>query len=309
MNIATIINYCSNEKAFLEKVISGVNSFSKSIFVVVCDHFFNGEKEDIAQIKKDAQRLAMAQFIVYPYEKRLEHTKIFKRIGQANFWHSFSRYLGFSKLTDAVDYVLFLDADEVVDGDAFNRWLLTDEYKQFDVMKLANYWYFLFEHLRAKVFEDSAVLIKKNRITANLLLTKEERNTLYDVLNGPKKRMVLGVDSKPMIHHYSWVRSQAQMLKKVMSWGHKNDKDWTKLVTEAFEKKDLKKDFVHGYELEKIDKIFSNPPLFNPNHVNNYYQVSAEEVIELLEKKTQRLFRLFNFFSKDKIIAEKKSSF
>ena len=28
-------------------------------------------------------------------------------------------------------------------------------------------------------------------------------------------RMQLGVDGQPMVHHFSWVRSEAMMLKKV----------------------------------------------------------------------------------------------
>ena len=55
-----------------------------------------------------------------------------------------------------------------------------------------------------------------------------------------------------MVHHYSWVRSKKEMLKKVLSWGHKTDRNWKALVEKEFEKEKVNKDFIHGYEYEDV---------------------------------------------------------
>ena len=62
-----------------------------------------------------------------------------------------------------------------------------------------------------------------------------------------------GLDDKPMIHHYSWVRTYKEMLKKVKHWGHTKDKDWTSLVHEEFKKDFDGTDFVHNYKYDKVE--------------------------------------------------------
>ena len=65
--------------------------------------------------------------------------------------------------------------------------------------------------------------------------------------------MVNGLDSEPMIHHYSWVRTYEEMLKKVKHWGNTKDKDWTTMVHKEFEKDFDGTDFVHNYEYNKVE--------------------------------------------------------
>jgi hypothetical protein len=42
------------------------------------------------------------------------------------------------------------------------------------------------------------------------------------------------------------------MLKKVRSWGHKEDRNWEDLVEKEFSQEFSGKDFVHGYEFTKV---------------------------------------------------------
>jgi hypothetical protein len=102
-------------------------------------------------------------------------------------------------------------------------------------MKLANYWYFREPIYRAKnIIEDSIVFIKKNHAD-NIALTMHthERTATYDLCPGNKKRNIL-MNNIPIFHHFSWVRTHKQMLRKVTSWGHKNDKNYTSFVNEEF---------------------------------------------------------------------------
>jgi hypothetical protein len=227
------------------------------VIVPACDHFFDGRPEDSQALSSVFSRFPDCEFFLYPFDEEAIPKKIYQKVGKNNFWHSFSRYLGYLHLQKDVEYVLFLDADEIVESEKFLQWLNTEEYKKHHVMKLANYWYFRDVRYRAKVFEDSCVLIKKKKLSKKLLLQKEERNALYDLKKRKKIRMVMGLDAKPMIHHYSWVRSKEEMLKKVRSWGHKDDKDWSRLVEEEFKNAFSGKDFIHGYEYDVIAPFIS----------------------------------------------------
>jgi hypothetical protein len=70
-------------------------------------------------------------------------------------------------------------------------------------------------------------------------------------------RLAPGWD-RPLVHHYSWVRTREQMLRKVRAWGHNRDRDWEKLVAEHFARPESERigprfrDFIHGYSYETV---------------------------------------------------------
>jgi hypothetical protein len=57
-----------------------------------------------------------------------------------------------------------------------------------------------------------------------------------------------------MCNHYSWVRTKEEMLRKVTSWAHSNDTNWTALVEEEFSREFNGTDFVHGYQYDILEK-------------------------------------------------------
>ncbi|MEI6241868.1 MAG: hypothetical protein WCP39_00495 [Chlamydiota bacterium] len=289
MKVATIINYCSNEERFLYSCIEGAKPFSSEIIVVVCDHFFDGKLENLRALERVFEAFPEITFVFYPYFD-LSKKRIFQKVGAKNFWHCLSRFLGFDELSKDIDWVLFLDADEVVDGRAFSAFLATQECQKYDVMKLANYWYFREPRYRANVWEDSAVWIRKNVVTQKLLLDKEERNVLYDKCKKEKKRQVVGLDQQPMVHHYSWVRSKEEMLRKVESWGHREDKDWKVLIEEEFSHPFLGKDFVHGYSLEEVPSFLQEPKY--PKKTESRAHVKKLSVFDVKKKLGWGIFRL-----------------
>lgn len=67
----------------------------------------------------------------------------------------------------------------------------------------------------------------------------------------------MGLDKKPLAHHYSWVRTKGEMLKKVETFGHKSDRDWVALVEKEFSHEFSGKDFVSGYEYETVEPYIS----------------------------------------------------
>ena len=67
-----------------------------------------------------------------------------------------------------------------------------------------------------------------------------------------------------MFHHYSWVRTKAQLLKKVSSWAHKDDRNWAAFVEEEFSRPFNGTDFVHGFSYTTVKNIFTINPLVLP---------------------------------------------
>ena len=247
MNIATIINYCSNEYQFIEESVKSVQSFSKQINVIMSDHLFDGTKEteeDIQNATTAIHNVPGADLIIFKYD----HNITLER--GTRYWHNMCRWIGVQQLQQDIDYVLFLDADEIADSQNFQTCL---SYRNMlnnlpQTMKFANYFYFRDRKYQAVTFEDSIVMAANRENLRNPdVMFAMERDSIYE--SGlTKSRNILGIDKKPMFHHYSWVRTKEQMLKKVKCWGHNKDRDWAALVEEEFSRQFNGKDFVHGYE-------------------------------------------------------------
>ncbi len=182
--IRTVINFCNYDFASLSLCIEVVQEFSSQIINPVCDHMFNGEKEDPLFLQKI--------------------------------------------------YALFLDCDEIIDNSSFRDWLEHFDYTQYTAIRLANYWYSRSSSYRATTWEDTPLLLRKTKENLQALMHPQERAGTYFVACPDKKRMCLSLNKKPMVHHFSWVRTKEQMLKKVSNWGHRKDRNWKHLVEQEF---------------------------------------------------------------------------
>lgn len=299
--VAVIVNFCSNESRFIGPCLEQCLLFARQVIVPVCDHFFDGTKENREILNLIYQAYPECQFIEYPFIPEEIPRKIFKEVSPAHFWHSFSRLIGASFLDPSIESVLFLDADEIPEGLRFREWLEVSNYHHHSVMKMANYWYFREPIYQALVWEDSAVLLQVRALDPNLLLHQEERDALYDLLPGPKRRKVAGCDGRPMIHHYSWVRTKDEMLKKVKSWGHKGDRNWIELVENEFSQDFKGSDFIHGYRYQTVSSIFniqlSAPTYQISNQKAKLIQLSKKDVLKFLRFKNKSIIEfLFEFF-------------
>jgi hypothetical protein len=251
MKIATIINYCSNERKFLYSALEQAKFFSDEVSVVACDHFYDGTLENIEQMRLDFSSFTNVNFFIYPFCKQFK-TRYFPKKSGTNFYHSLSRFVGEHFLSKDIDYVLFLDIDEIVDGERFKAWMKAFSFSEYDALYLSAFWYFREAKYQATTWEDTSLLVKKKCLNKKNLLNVQERAFIFNSVKGKKIKSICGIDNLPMIHHYSWVRSQEEMLKKVSTWGHKNDRKWSSLVTEEFSHPFLGKDFVHGYQFKEV---------------------------------------------------------
>ncbi len=262
--LATVINFCSNDYPFLRDCIEAVKPFSTQILIPVCDHFFDGVKEDREILNRIYAENPDVQFIEFPFDEK----KSLYGSHSSLSWHNLARMIGRFFLKNEIEYVLFLDCDEIVDSERFAEWMNTFPYGDFDALHLANYWYFRECHLQAKSWEHTPLLVKKELLDGALIMNACERAGMYDLIAGNKANGALGLDGNPMVHHYSWVRTKEQLLRKVVSWSHCRDRDWVSLVEEEFSRPFNGTDFVHGYEFIEVPPfkmidLLKKPEAFN----------------------------------------------
>lgn len=242
--ISTIINYCSIDYRFINKNISECLKFSDKVIVPICDHLFDGTPEDFDVVDETVNLFAdepNLHFVEYRWQEN----------GDAKFHHNLSRWMGLH--VTETDYVLFLDADELIEGDVMLQYVNEQSYKHYDVGALKCYWYFREPIYRATNTEMAGVIYKKSLCTESMIFHKEERWAFRDHRKKLDIQEDVTYNGIVMCNHYSWVRSKEEMLKKVTAWGHSTEKNWLELVEDEFNRPFNGTDFIHGYSFETVD--------------------------------------------------------
>ena len=245
INLGTVISYCTLDYRFIQLCVNAAKQFSHQTVVVAADHFFDGTPEDTELLERTYRELTNTRIVGYKWEQNAPR-----------YWHNMSRWIGLQNMPDEIDFVLFLDADEIVDADRF-KIILTyeDLFKKFDAFLFSCYWYFREAKYRARTWEHAGLLVKRARLTKENMFTGNERiGILHSV---PNAVALTGVDRTPLVHHYSWVRTKEDMLRKVKSWGHRNDTNWEKLIEDEFTHDFNGTDFLpeHYYEYDIIEPV------------------------------------------------------
>jgi len=241
MKLGTVISYCTNDETFIRDCIDVAVQVSDQVIVPVSTHLYDGTPEDLKSIKKLSEEYPTVNFTTFDWSPG-HHPR---------YWHNMSRIIGNHLLDNNIDWVLFIDSDEIIDSELFTKFINSKLFDNNDSYKLGCYWYFREMNIRATTYEDSPVLVRKNLVHIDPNNLQIEREQLHEVLNVPKQRMILQ-DGKPLLHHYSWVRTKEQMIQKVKAWGHNTDKDWVSLIEEEFSRPFNGKCFVNNYEFETI---------------------------------------------------------
>ena len=257
-NIGTVILATTDDIKFLYTLIDQTLVFSSQIVLAFGSHFYNNEPEneflinDLIQTYINNNKISIVRYNIP--DDYIPNTKV----PINNYWHCHGRWCAIKHLNTSIKYVLLLDADEIPEGAIFLNWLNSYEYTSYDCMKLANYWYFREPIFRAKnIIEDSIVLIKKSHADdISLTMQKHERTSTYDLCPGNKTRGILS-NNIPMFHHYSWVRTYIQMLRKVRSWGHRNERDYISLINDEFNHEFNGKEKIIGHTYDTVDNIFN----------------------------------------------------
>jgi len=266
MSFGTVINFCSNDYPFLRHCIDAVKPVCEQIVIPVCDHFFDGKKEDRDVLERIYAENLDVEFVEFPFDK----DKSFYGSHSSVHWHNLARMIGQFFLKKEIQYILFLDCDEIVESARFAEWQRTFPYWEYEALLLGCYWYFRESFLQAKTWEDTPLLVKREFIDGPLLMNPWERGGIYEHLQGSKQRKVLGLDAKPLFHHYSWVRTKEQMIRKVTAWSHHRERDWKAQVEEEFSHPFNGIDFVHGYEFIEVSPHVSIDLSKRPKGTDEY---------------------------------------
>jgi hypothetical protein len=244
LKISTIINYCSNDYRFIKPVIDNALKVSQQVVVPVCSSFFDGSPENRYILNKTYKESPEAEFIEFPFVSK------YRQKYGPHFPPNVSRWVGFKYIKKDVDAILFLDSDELVDYERFNNWLNTPNLKKYDCFRFITYWYFRDITIRRKMFGRTIVMIKTPTITDSRIFTRKERLGLLQENNLGR---IMHSDGEPMFHHFSWVRTKKEMLKKVKTWSHCNDRQWDKFVEAEFSREFNGREFVRGQQCEFVD--------------------------------------------------------
>lgn len=280
--IATIINFCSNDYPFLKHCIEKAKPFSSQIIVPVCDHFFDGTPEDLDLLKRIYAEHPDVFFLQYPFDRR--------RIPYAHYgnayWHNIARLVATYHIDPEIDLVLFLDTDEIVDTDRFITWFNRGGFDEYELVRFAVYWYFRETTFQAHAWEEVPVLVRIKHLNGDLLMRWNERWGIFGGIKLHKAAMKTGHDDLPLVHHYSFVRTKEQMLKKVTTWGHCNDRDWPPLVEEEFQSGFRGTDFVNRYQYAKVAPfidldLHSKPAQLPAQHLDHVRFLTPSDVFKI----------------------------
>jgi hypothetical protein len=246
--ISTILQYSTIDYRFLKANLEQLSKFSDEIIVPICDHFFNGVPEDVELLQKTFELInSTPNCTGYLFEWQGLNAN-------PGYYHNLSRALGTSVAKG--DWLLFVDGDEIVD-DSFKEWFeIKAQYTDITYW-ITCYWYFREPIYQSKSYEGCGLLIKRDKCNWNINV-RDERQQFHvgpNFIHGGYNHIL--VDGKPMIHHFSWVRTKEEMLKKVHNWGHKNDTNWIDLVEEEFSRPFSGTDFIHKYQYNIVENKFN----------------------------------------------------
>lgn len=241
--ISTVISFSTLETRFIGALIRETEKFCDDIIIVAYDHFFDGTPEQLSTMQELRIKYPQTRWLINSWNP--EQT--------SKYWHNFARWSGaeISKYTR----ILFLDGDEIPDGDLMKRWL---QYEPLDASPLHMFecfWYFREPFHQATKPEYCGLLANMNQLKKEMFFTHYER-WFFRIIPNVQCKVFCNMNGNVIFNHYSWVRTKDEMLHKVTGWAHKNDRPWSSLVEEEFTHPFNGKDFVHGYSYRHALNIF-----------------------------------------------------
>jgi len=251
MKLSTVITFCSIDRRFVSHCIDQARKFSDEIICTYSPNLQDGRVDDSAVLQEIIRENAgKAEFISVPLRNEADKYGVSPVCG--------FRWAGFKALQNKPDWVLFLDADEIIDGERFfdvSAALNSPYYEGMcNAFSLRCYWYFRSAKYQATKTENAGTAIRREMMKPEYIFNRMER---WGACAAPLYvHDVRGADGLPLCHHYSWVRTKQEMLDKVRGWGHCHDRDWTKLVEAEFSHEFNGRDFVHGYEYRTLERPF-----------------------------------------------------
>lgn len=309
VKLTTVINFCTNDFRLLRACVEGVRPFSHKILINVCDHFFDGTKENYALLEHAFRLCPDCLFIEYPFDPHQSYRRFTPYFPDHPYWrpewHNTGRWVSYHFVPQESDYILFLDVDEIVDGQRFMQWLSTIDITPYSALRLAAHWYFREARYRAESCDDISLLVEKKAVHPDHLWSTDERMGIFDAVQGQKGRGVKGLDSAPLVDHYSWVRTKQELQKKFTSWSHYWERPWLDLLEAEYAGPFQGKDFIRRYTYNEITPRFDPlaveipdlPAISLQQHVEN---LSAFPHVIRVDRESMQKRELLDLIANDR---------
>lgn len=262
-HIGIVVNYSSLEKNFIDGLLKECNLITSNIVISYGSHLYNGIKEDSDEYLKFYKEKYPNNFFI-KYDVNLNED-LFKNKGvnkrPTAYWCNLARWNGYLKLKNNVEWIIFIDADEIPDSNLFNEWLNENTLHNNYNYKFANYWYFKTYKNQSLQFEDSILMVNKNIINEDNIFHDDERDGILKMTPNIKQfRMVKNKNNMPMWHHFSWVRNKQGIINKLKNFTHRDDlfkdENVAEKIAEYIYRDDNINDIIHNYQYKLVDNIF-----------------------------------------------------
>lgn len=258
--LVTLVSYCSNERDYIRRVLDAAIYATDTVCVAFGNRLYDGSLENTDEIAALALEYPTVGFSMYDVPDDM--------LGTPVMLHNLARKCAMDcarkERPDDDFWVLMLDADEVPrrHGTDLRQWReksLAGLDKR-NGYKLTSFWYFLAPNLVSQGLQDSMTLVHSSAMTEKTMSSPRERDGIcYEIIfaGGEVVRHVYGLNGEPMFDHFAWVRGGRDgLLRKVANWGHSGDKDWTSLITVAFDSIDRGEmpthDFIHAWTVFEL---------------------------------------------------------
>lgn len=258
--ISTVISFCSNDWRFLKRCITGVSAFSEQVIITVCDHFFDGSRENYGLLEEAFRNFPDCTFLEFHFDAKQSYRPFSPIYPEhphwRHEWHNTGRWLSYFYSFPDAEFLFFLDADEIVDSERFQDWLIQADFNDHSAYRFAGFWHFRKAKYEALTCADLSLLVKKTAIDPNFLWNEDERMGLFQCLSGTKQLGVCGCNGIPMVRHYSGVRTKKELIKKFSCWGHHWERNWKSLIQEEFSRTFNGQDFIRRYRYREVQPDF-----------------------------------------------------
>lgn len=235
---------------------------SYDVVVSYGSHLYDGTPEDTQTLNECQALFPQVKFV--KYDVGPEHNDGFGVVNRPTaYWHNVARWTGIQHIANKGkdnSWVLLIDSDEIPEGDVFSEWFQYMEENEVlnpnDTYKLANYWYFKHPCNRARVLEDSVLLMHSKHMTKANIFQDWERDGLIAASKTSLMRQTRSLDNGVMFHHFSWVRTRAGLTHKIMNWGHANEYGEPQAIIDKVFADDEVNDVIKGYQYDKVPNMF-----------------------------------------------------
>lgn len=243
--VGCVVSFRHEQRHFVEHVLRETSKFSAATVVV---YAVPGPGADCGNVFHDTLQRVKEQFPTVKFTPHNPHAQLESWHALADapelnnrwqYWPNRARWEGVQALGgDDCAYVMFLEADEVPEGDRVKAFLaraLAAPTNLTPAIRFASWSYMREPTLRYRGVEETVVLVPRHRVASRdaVVLCEGGRP---DLAAPPVSRSVTDGSPAPMFHSYAFVGTPRDMVQTVRMWAtvgrRTRERDWNSSVLE-----------------------------------------------------------------------------